>query len=141
MARTPDPYAWAQGLGRRVLQLTLILAAVLVAIVVVIVVALRDTPPVNAAVYHDEGSGMDALLAGTLAMDPDCITVEVDGQIYLPVFPSGSVRLEHDALLYAGDPYRSGDLISLGGGEVSEPPAGARIPTGCPTDLLWLVSP
>ncbi len=141
MPRSQEPYAWAEGLGRRVLQFTLIIATVLAAIVAGIVYTLGDTPPVNAAIYHDDGSGMDALLTATLTMDAECITVEVDGQTYLPIFPSSAVRLEDDALLYAGDPFRTGDPISLGGGEVSEPPAGARIPQGCPTERLWLVSP
>ena len=83
---------------------------------------------------------MDALLEARLVMSPGCITVDVDGQSWTPVFPSDSVRLEHDALLYDGAPYRTGDLISLPGGEVSAPPADARIPADCP-GRYWLVAP
>lgn len=141
MAREQEPYAWARGLGRRTLQFTLIIATVLVAIVVLLLARLGDTPPVNAAIYHDDSWGMDGLMIATVVMDPDCITVEADGRTYLPIFLSRSVRLEHDALLYEGRPYRTGDQIGLGGGEVDSVPSDARIPAGCPTDLLWRVSP
>ena len=143
MPKAQGPYAWARGLGRRTLQFTLVIAFVLVAVVVVIVSRLGDTPPVNAAIYPDPPGGMDALLEATLVLDDECITVEVDGLVYLPVFPASSVRLEHDTLLYAGRAYRSGETIALGGGEVSAPPPDARIPPGCPTepDGFWLVAP
>lgn len=134
-------YAWARGLGRQAVAITAALSVVLVLLVVAMVWLLRDTPPVNAAVHHTHGSGMDALLEATLVMTPECITVEVDGQTVVPIFPSGSVRLEHDALLYDGEPYRTGDTISLPGGEVSTPPEDARIPADCPTTSLWLVAP
>lgn len=141
MTNTQEPYAWARGLARRAVLFTTVIAAVLAVTVGLVVFFLRDTPPANAAVHHIRGSGMDALLEATLAMAPECITVAVDGQTILPIFPSSAVRLEHGALIYDGEPFRSGDPIQLPGGEVSDPPADARIPSGCPSANLWLVSP
>lgn len=140
MPTTGEPFGWAKGLGGTAIRLGAALAAVLALLVLALVWATKDTPPVNAAVHHTEGSGMDALLEARLVMSPGCITVDVGGQSWTPVFPSDSVRLEHDALLYDGAPYRTGDLILLPGGEVSAPPADARIPADCP-GRYWLVAP
>jgi len=136
-------YAWAGGLGRKAVSITAALAVVLVLLVVAVVWLLGDTPPVNAAIYHPEPDGAhhDALLVGTLQRSSECITVIAEGQTWTPIFPSDDIRLRHDAVLYQGVEYRSGDQISLGGGEAISPPEHARIPDGCPTQGLWLVAP
>ena len=136
-------YAWARGLGRKAVAITAALAVVLVLLVIAMVWLLRDTPPVNAAIYHPDTGGAhhDALLVGSLQRSDECITVIAERQVWTPIFPSDDVRLRHDAVVYQGTEYRSGEEISLGGGEANVAPPGARIPKGCPTESLWLVAP
>lgn len=133
-------YAWARGLGAKAVQVTLLMMLVLATAVGLLVFLLRDTPPAAAATYHPDGTGMDGLLPATLQMSRACITVRADGQTWVPIFPGDSVRLHHDALIYDGDPFRTGDEIALPGGEVDSAPSGARIPKDCPQGLLWLVA-
>lgn len=130
-----------KGLGRLAVTAGTGLALCMLLLVGLAVWFLRDTPPVNAAIYHDEGAGMDALLTGTLQMEPECITLDAGDQTWLPIFPSGDIRLNNGALIYQGEEYRSGDELALGGGQVEAAPQGSRIPTDCPSQALWLVSP
>lgn len=136
-------FAWARGLGGTVVRLGAGLALVMALLVVAMVWATKDTPPVNAAIYHPEPDAAhhEALLVGTLQRSPECITVVAEGQVWTPIFPSDDVRLQHDAVVYQGVEFRNGDQISLGGGEASAPPAGSRIPADCPPGMLWRVSP
>lgn len=133
-------YRWARGLGLKAVHITVALTVVMLLLVGAAVWALRDTPPVNAAIHHDAGSGMDALLVGALVVNRDCIILRVDGESWVPIFPSDSVRLRHDALVYDGVEYRTGDEMSLGGGEVPTAPDGARMPKDCPAGPLWLAT-
>ena len=133
-------FAWARGLGSKVIYVTAVGAAMMIVVVAAMVFILRDTPPVNAAIHHDSEGGMDGLLEGTLVPGRECITVRADDQTWVPIFPSDSIRQQHDAFIIDGSEYRAGDAINLGGGEVSAAPQGSRVPADCPTGPFWLVS-
>lgn len=133
-------YAWARGLGAKVVQVTVLVMLVLAVTVGLFVFFLRDTPPAAAATYRPDGAGMDGLLPATLQLSRTCITVRADGQVWVPIFPRDSVRLRHDALLYGAEAFRTGDPIALPGGEVDSAPHGARVPKDCPPASLWLVA-
>ncbi|MDO5503244.1 MAG: hypothetical protein Q4G67_08740 [Actinomycetia bacterium] len=134
-------YGWARGLGLKVVSITAALAVVLVLLVIAMVWALRDTPPVAAAIHHSDSIAMSETMAATLVMSRECITVRSEGQTWVPIFPSDSVRLQHDALLIDRDPHRTGDEIALVGGELLTPPEEARVPEACPPGPYWLVAP
>ncbi|MBM6399008.1 dihydrolipoamide dehydrogenase [Phycicoccus sonneratiae] len=103
--------------------------------------ACGDPAPPNVATYDADGSGMDALLVGTLRVTEACVTVEgEDGSPTVPVFPRGEVSTGADGLEFGGRTYADGDRIELGGGE-GAPGASAGIPAGCPDVARWVVAP
>lgn len=103
--------------------------------------AFPSSAPPNVATYQSEGSGMDALMSGTLRITDACVTVEGEGgAVTIPTFPRGQVALGADGLEFNGHTYADGDPIELGGGEG---PAGDRsgVPEGCPDVRTWVVAP
>lgn len=91
------------------------------------------------ATYDSGGAGMDALLSGTLSITEDCVTVEGGDQVTVPAF-DGGVELADGVLRVRGVDYTDGAKIELGGGEATDV-SGVRMPSGCPTDLVFLVAP
>lgn len=137
-----EDYAWARGLGSAAVRLTVGLFVVMALLVVAVVWLLKDTPPVNAAVHHDTESGMDGLLVAEVTIGRDCITVrDESGQVWVPVFPSSDIRLKNDAIVYAGDEFRTGEAISLPGGEAAAAASEWRLPKECPPGPFWVVAP
>lgn len=137
-----EPFGWAKGLGGTAIRLGAVLAAVLALLVLALVWATKDTPPVNAAVHHDTESGMDGLLVAEVTIGRDCITVrDESGQVWVPVFPSSDIRLKNDAIVYAGDEFRTGEAISLPGGEAAAAASEWRLPEECPPGPFWVVAP
>lgn len=85
---------------------------------------------------------MDALLEGTLVLDPACVQVaSPEGHIAVPVFPAGDATLEADGtvLVWDGEEYRHGDRIALGGG--FSPVSGGYVPAACEGLELFAVAP
>lgn len=80
------------------------------------------------------GAGLDALLVGTLDLEPGCAYV-VDGQgrSELPVFARGVTRTA-STLTYGARTYTDGQAVSLGGGG-TESGATTIIPTTCRTGV------
>lgn len=94
------------------------------------------------AVYPKPDAGMDALLEGTLVLDPACVQVaSPEGHVAVPVFPAGDATLEEDGtvLVWDGEEYRDGDVIALGGGFA--PVSGGYVPAACEGLELFAVSP
>ncbi len=114
----------------------------IVAVTLVLGTAACSSAPPNVATYDPGGSGMDALLSGTLSITAECVTVAAEGgTVWTPVFPGGYTQMAGDTLVLDNrDELLSGDPVELGGGEASGV-GDAEVPTGCPTDHLWLVAP
>jgi len=94
------------------------------------------------AVYPKPDAGMDALLEGTLELDPACVQVaSPEGHVAVPVFPAGDAMLEEDGtvLVWDGEEYHDGDVIALGGGFA--PVSGGYVPAACEGLELFAVSP
>lgn len=101
-----------------------------------------SSAPSNVATYDAGGSGMDALLSGTLSITAECVTVAAEGgTVWTPVFPGGYAQMAGDTLgLDDRAELLTGDPVELGGGEATGV-GSAEVPKGCPTDHLWLVAP
>ncbi len=94
------------------------------------------------AVYPRPDAGMDALLEGTLVLDPACVQIaSPDGHVAVPVVPEGDATLEDDGsvLVWDGEEFRDGDRIALGGGFA--PVSGGYVPPACEGLELFAVSP
>ncbi|WP_299447089.1 dihydrolipoamide dehydrogenase [uncultured Phycicoccus sp.] len=91
------------------------------------------------ATYDSGGAGMDAMLSGTLSITEDCVTVDGGDQVTVPAF-DGGVELADGVLRFRGVDYTDGAKIELGGGETTAL-GGVRLPSGCPTDHVFLVAP
>lgn len=92
------------------------------------------------ATYDSGGSGMDALLSGTLSITDACVTVTgPDGTRSTPAFDGGA-RLRDGVLVFHDREYADGARIELGGGETTAL-SRVRLPAGCPTEHVFLVAP
>lgn len=90
--------------------------------------------------YPRANAGMDALLEGTLRVEPDCVFVVTENDtLAVPVFPAGDAEWDDGELEYRDEDYEDGDEISLGGG--FSPAGNAYIPDGCLGHQLFVVSP
>lgn len=90
----------------------------------------------DVATYLPIGSGgLDALLVGTLDLEPDCTYVVDDqGRRVLPVFARGVTRTT-STLTYGARTYTDGQAVSFGGGGIESPGATTIIPATCRTGL------
>lgn len=94
------------------------------------------------AVYPRPDAGMDALLEGTLVLDPACVQIaSPEGHVAVAVFPAGDATLEEDGSVLVWDDveYRDGDRIALGGGFA--PVSGGYVPAACEGLELFAVAP
>jgi hypothetical protein len=83
--------------------------------------------------------GMAGLKVGTLAFVDDCVRFD-DGDI--PVFPDKLTTWDGTTLTFAGEEYRMGDEISLGGGSpVEGGTVSTPIPQTCGDGIVIIVSP
>jgi hypothetical protein len=79
------------------------------------------------------------LKTGTLTIEEDCIRFE-DGSI--PVFPDSITSWDGTILTFAGDEYKIGDEMALGGDVVPEGENGSySIPKSCGDGAVIIVSP
>ncbi len=88
---------------------------------------------------YDADGGMDALLVGTVSITDECVTVHGGDQVTTPAFDGGA-EVRDQVLVFRGAEYEDGAKIELGGGEASDV-AEVRLPSGCPSDHVFLVSP
>jgi len=81
----------------------------------------EPTPPEPAGLLTyplpDDWTGTAGLKVGTLVFVDNCVRFD-DGAI--PVFPDKLTTWDGTTLTFAGDEYRMGDEISLGGGSPAE---------------------
>jgi hypothetical protein len=83
--------------------------------------------------------GMAGLKDGTLAFIDNCVRFE-DGDI--PVFPDKLTTWDGTTLTFAGEEYRMGDEISLGGGSpVGGGTVSVPIPETCGNGIVIIVGP
>lgn len=92
----------------------------------------RLAPIPEGAVRNEVG------LQGTLRIEGNCVTVEVDERItVIPIFPLGTADLADGKLNFRGKTWSDGDVFSGGGfqdgdGSASSFPFASPIPTQCP---------
>ena len=85
------------------------------------------------------GSGMDALLDGTLEVRDTCIVVLREGHSTLPVFEKPRTAWDGTTLSYEGRSFVDGAPIRLGGGEV-DPSVADYLPAECDYEAVFLVA-
>jgi hypothetical protein len=100
---------------------------------------------VQVATYTPRGTGGDAAaLAGTIEVLDDCIHVNSEGELFVPVFPRNEVDTASGAVVYAGATLRVGDQVLFGGSEASLATlrtVGLDLPRGCrDSSRYWLVA-
>jgi hypothetical protein len=87
----------------------------------------------------EDWAGMAGLKVGTLAFVDNCVRFE-DGDI--PVFPDRLTTWDGATLTFAGEEYRMGDEISLGGGSpVEGGTVSVPIPETCGNGIVIIVGP
>ena len=96
--------------------------------------------PDTVAVIPPQNAGMEALLVGGLDVTDECVTVLTPDGAVTPIFPRTLVAWRGDSLEIDGETRIDGAPVWLTGGFVQDVPSGAHIPSGCPTDQLFLVA-
>lgn len=118
------------------------LILVLVPLLTACTVTQPTTPePTGLVTYPlaEDWAGMAGLKVGTLVFVDSCIRFE-DGDI--PVFPDKPTTWDGTTLTFAGEAYRMGDEISVGGGSpVEGGTVSIPIPKTCGNGIIIIVSP
>ncbi|WP_104163216.1 hypothetical protein [Cryobacterium sp. N22] len=123
---------------RALVGLILVLAPLLTACTVT-----EPTPPEPTGLVTyplpEDWVGMAGLKVGTLAFVDNCVRFD-DGDI--PAFPDKLTTWDGTTLTFAGEEYRMGDEISLGGGSpVEGATVSIPIPKTCGNGIIIIVSP
>jgi len=95
--------------------------------------------------HPDSGAGMDALVAGTLALHEGCLFLVTDAGDYVPTLPRSTDWVPPASLRLGSAVYSIGERVEWGGGElgtVAQLRADGQysVPEACPDDpLVWRV--
>lgn len=97
------------------------------------------------ATYESRGEGGDAaLLTGVVKISSDCLYVEFDRELILPVFPKQESEFNNGALRIGRTEVSAGDKVQLTGSEKSRATLtdlAAEIPAACnESTRYWLVA-
>lgn len=93
------------------------------------------------------GEGMDSYFTGRLVLASGCRPIHMDGTdietAAVLYFPEGQATWEDGIVTWHGRLYHEGDVIQVGGGEMSNTPESeVYTATGCPEHKWgWLVAP
>lgn len=98
-------------------------------------------PSIPVAEHPAGAAARAAATTGVVELALECVQVEVDGRIVVPVFPQGAATVSGEVLKYGGKDYAAGDEIRLKGVMESAAPKGATVPEDCLAVEYLVVSP
>ncbi len=95
--------------------------------------------------HPDSGSGMDALVAGTLVLREGCLFLVTDTEEYVPTLPRSTQWVSPASVRLGGTVFTVGERVEWGGGELgtvaqARADGGYTVPDACPDEpLVWRV--